>query len=387
MKQLLKYLTFCTIALSLNSCNDSESDLLETKVYFEGKEHTIEVLDENPITYELQSRVSSASASPIEVSYSIAGEDVVNEYNKKYGTNYEIFNTSNVKLSSTTTTIPSGSIYSEKVGVEFSNLGNMEEGKSYLLPVCIQSSSIPAISGTDVLYFIITKPVQIKKVAQFQSNYIKILLASGTIYKSVTYEALIYINRLMSNNTIMGNEGILILRIGDTALPGGHNDWIQIAGTKQYHSTQAFETGKWYHVAFTYDQPSGKTVLYINGSKAAESTWDTPSFDLASEGAGGFFIGKVAGFMWGERPFYGYMSEVRLWNVARTENQIKQNMLNVDPNSDGLAAYYKLNGTDQFESGGTCYVKDASPNGMDGLANGGGSALNIIDLETPIAIK
>ena len=387
MKQLLKYLTFCTIALSLNSCNDSESDLLETKVYFEGKEHTIEVLDENPITYELQSRVSSASASPIEVSYSIAGEDVANEYNKKYGTNYEIFNTSNVKLSSTTTTIPSGSIYSEKVGVEFSNLGNMEEGKSYLLPVCIQSSSIPAISGTDVLYFIITKPVQIKKVAQFQSNYIKIPLASGTIYKSVTYEALIYINRLMSNNTIMGNEGILILRIGDTALPGGHNDWIQIAGTKQYHSTQAFETGKWYHVAFTYDQPSGKTVLYINGSKAAESTWDTPSFDLASEGAGGFFIGKVAGFMWGERPFYGYMSEVRLWNVARTENQIKQNMLNVDPNSDGLAAYYKLNGTDQFESGGTCYVKDASPNGMDGLANGGGSALNIIDLETPIAIK
>ena len=374
MKQLLKYLTFCTIALSLNSCNDSESDLLETKVYFEGKEHTIEVLDENPITYELQSRVSSASASPIEVSYSIAGEDVVNEYNKKYGTNYEIFNTSNVKLSSTTTTIPSGSIYSEKVGVEFSNLGNMEEGKSYLLPVCIQSSSIPAISGTDVLYFIITKPVQIKKVAQFQSNYIKIPLASGTIYKSVTYEALIYINRLMSNNTIMGNEGILILRIGDTALPGGHNDWIQIAGTKQYHSTQAFETGKWYHVAFTYDQPSGKTVLYINGSKAAESTWDTPSFDLASEGAGGFFIGKVAGFMWGERPFYGYMSEVRLWNVARTENQIKQNMLNVDPNSDGLAAYYKLNGTDQFESGGTCYVKDASPNGMDGLANGEGSA-------------
>lgn len=387
MKQLLKYLTFCTIALSLNSCNDSESDLLETKVYFEGKEHTIEVLDENPITYELQSRVSSASASPIEVSYSIAGEDVVNEYNKKYGTNYEIFNTSNVKLSSTTTTIPSGSIYSKKVGVEFSNLGNMEEGKSYLLPVCIQSSSIPAISGTDVLYFIITKPVQIKKVAQFQSNYIKIPLASGTIYKSVTYEALIYINRLMSNNTIMGNEGILILRIGDTALPGGHNDWIQIAGTKQYHSTQAFETGKWYHVAFTYDQPSGKTAIYINGSKAAESTWDTPSFDLASEGSGGFFIGKVAGFMWGERPFYGYMSEVRLWNVARTENQIKQNMLNVDPNSDGLAAYYKLNGTDQFESGGTCYVKDASPNGMDGLANGGGSALNIIDLETPIAIK
>lgn len=387
MKQLLKYLAFCAIAVLLNSCNDSESDLLEAKVYFESKEHTIEALNEQPITYELQSRVSSACSSPVEVRYEIAGQNEINAYNQKYGTNYETFNAANVKLGSNATTIPSGSIYSEKTPIEFTNLENMEEGKSYLLPVRIQSSSLPAIAGGDIIYFIITKPVQIKKVAQFQSNYIRIPLASGTMFTSITYEALIYINQFGSNNTIMGNEGILILRIGDTALPGGHNDWIQIAGSKQYHSTQAFEKGKWYHVAFTYDQPSGKTAIYINGSKAAESTWDTPSFDLASTGSGGFFIGKVANFMWGERPFYGYMSEVRLWTVARTENQIKQNMLNVDPNSEGLAAYYKLNGTDQFESDGKSYVKDASPKGMDGLANGGSRQLTIKELETPIAIK
>ena len=348
MKQLLKYLAFCAIAVLLNSCNDSESDLLEAKVYFESKEHTIEALNEQPITYELQSRVSSAYSSPVEVCYEIAGQNAVKEYNQKYGTNYETFNAANVKLGSNVTTIPSGAIYSEKTPIEFTNLENMEEGKSYLLPVRIQSSSLPAIAGSDIIYFIITKPVQIKKVAQFQSNYIRIPLASGTMFTSVTYEALIYISQFGSNNTIMGNEGILILRIGDTALPGGHNDWIQIAGSKQYHSTQAFEKGKWYHVAFTYDQPSGKTAIYINGSKAAESTWDTPSFDLASTGSGGFFIGKVANFMWGERPFYGYMSEVRLWTVARTENQIKQNMLSVDAYSDGLAAYFKLNGTYEF---------------------------------------
>ena len=52
MKQLLKYLAFCAIAVLLNSCNDSESDLLEAKVYFESKEHTIEALNEQPITYE-----------------------------------------------------------------------------------------------------------------------------------------------------------------------------------------------------------------------------------------------------------------------------------------------------------------------------------------------
>ena len=62
-----------------------------------------------------------------------------------------MLNAANVILGSNTTSIPSGTIYSEKVPIEFSNLGNIEEGKSYLLPVCIQSSSIPAIAGTDIL--------------------------------------------------------------------------------------------------------------------------------------------------------------------------------------------------------------------------------------------
>lgn len=156
MKQLLKYLAFCTIAVLLNSCNDSESDLLEAKVYFESKEHTIEALNEQPITYELQSRVSSACSSPVEVRYEIAGQNEINEYNQKYGTNYETFNAANVKLGSNATTIPSGSIYSEKTPIEFTNLENMEEGKSYLLPVRIQSSSLPAIAG--VILFTLSLP-------------------------------------------------------------------------------------------------------------------------------------------------------------------------------------------------------------------------------------
>jgi hypothetical protein len=38
----------------------------------------------------------------------------------------------------------------------------------------------------------------------------------------------------------------------------------------------------------------------------------------------GFYIGRIYGFKWGERPFHGKMSEVRVWSVARTENQLKQ---------------------------------------------------------------
>ena len=62
-------------------------------------------------------------------------------------------------------------------------------------------------------------------------------------------------------------------------------------------------------------------------------------------------------------------------------------MITVDPKSEGLAAYYKLNGTDQFQDGDTWKVKDASGHGMDGLVNGGRSDLNIIDLDEPVTIK
>lgn len=383
---LLKYLAFCVIALLLSSCNDSESKLLESKVYFENKEARISIGDQDVMSYDLQSRVSTLCASPVKVSYEIADASLVDEYNKKNGTNYEIFDATNVAMSSDVSTIQGGEVYAEKTSLQLSNLDQVKEGKSYLLPVRVQSASLPVIKGTDISYLIISKPVRIMKVCQFRSNYIKIPIPTTNLFKSVTYEALIYIDYLGSNNTIMGSEGVLILRIGDLALPGGHNDWLEISGSKMFHSTQAFEKGKWYHVAFSYDQPSGKSVIYINGTKAAESNWDTPGFDLSRSG-GGFFIGKVAGFMWGERPFNGYMSEVRLWNTSRTENQIKQNMLSVDPTSEGLSAYYKLNGADQFEKDGKFYIKDASGHDLDGLANGGSSSLKFMDLGKPLEIK
>ena len=388
----MKHLTIQTLILLLSmlltwGCKDETKDLLAPKVYFESKESKVEVGDDDAsLEQTIRARVSSAYGSTIDITYALADRSAVDAFNSKNGTNYKMFDPSQVQISNTRTTIQGGEIYSDKVSLKLSALDKVEAGTSYLLPVRIASAGLPVIAGTDITYFVISKPVRIRKAAGFSSDYIKVPILPGTIFKSVTYEALIYIDYLGGNNTIMGGEGVLILRIGDPALPDGHNDWLQIAGSKQYHSTQSFVTGRWYHVAFTYDQPSGKTALYINGVKASESTWDNPGFDL-STGAGGFFIGKVAGFMWGERAFNGKMSEVRLWNVARTENQIKQNMLSVNPSSDGLAAYYKLNGKDQFQKDGKWFVKDASKNGMDGIVNGGFDQLNVVDLPEPISIK
>ena len=37
----------------------------------------------------------------------------------------------------------------------------------------------------------------------------------GTFFSSFTYEALINVDYFLDNNTIMGTEGVMILRIGD----------------------------------------------------------------------------------------------------------------------------------------------------------------------------
>lgn len=372
----------------LGACDSDEKDLLTPKVYFENEELRLEVEDQEVMTYDIRARLSSLTSKESSITYSIADASFVDDYNSKNGTDYKAFNSSDATLSSSSASIPEGALYAKGTELKMSNLGSIEEGDMYVLPIKMQSSNTDLIQGSDIVYIILSKPIKIKKVWSLSSNYIRIPVLPSTEFKSVTYEALIYINRFGGNNTIMGNEGILILRIGDLALPGGANDLIQIAGSKQYYSPEKFIAHNWYHVAFTYDQPTGKTAIFINGVKSAESNWDNSGFDLSPTETG-FFVGKIAGFMWGERPFYGHMSEVRLWNASRTENQIKQNMLNLDPNTDGLVAYYKLNGKDQYqdEENGKWYIEDISGNGMHGLANGGNYKLNFVELDEAVDIK
>ena len=377
-KHIFKYLVLGGMALLAGACNDSESDLLEPKVYFESRENTLSMEDgSETITCDLTSRLSTMASSQVDVSYSIAAPSVVDEYNAKYGTAYKMLDISHVKLSSTTSTIPSGKLYADNVILELSNLGTVEEGKSFVVPIRVQSTSVPTLTGTSIAYFFLSKPIKITKVGTFSSNYISVRFPVGTYFSSFTYETLVYVDWLGSNNTIMGTEGKMILRIGDAGGGTTPKDILEVAGEQHYNVKEALKENRWYHVALTFDQPSGKTAIYVNGEKWAESAWAIDGFDPNADV--GFNIGMLPGFQWGTRPLYGYMSELRVWSVARTENQLKQNMLGVDPKSDGLALYYKFDGS-EIQEGGS--IKDAAK-GINGTTNG----IRIATLDTPVAIK
>lgn len=99
------------------------------------------------------------------------------------------------------------------------------------------------------------------------------------------------------------------------------------------------QNDRWYHIAGTYD---GSYVrYYVNGCLVIEQPW---TGNLVTNNLQAC-IGNISSSPYGE-GFNGYIDEVRIWNIARTEAQIKQNMTNLPSPATytNLRAYYKFEG-------------------------------------------
>ena len=98
----------------------------------------------------------------------------------------------------------------------------------------------------------------------------------------------------------------------------------------------------WNHVAVTFDGTTYKA--YANGKQCHSQ--DFPN--KIPVGAPVKYIGRVDNF------FSGRIAEVRIWNVARTENDISANMnQRLIGSEPGLVGYWKLDGaTDDCQTNG-----------------------------------
>ncbi len=107
-----------------------------------------------------------------------------------------------------------------------------------------------------------------------------------------------------------------------------------------------------YHVAGTYDGDSIK--YYVNGIAVASQHW-TGNLTQNSYNTG---IGNRwytgTGFY---EQFIGYIDEVRIWNVARSQNDLVNNMYSLlNPASQyGLQAYYTFDGNNNNVQGNTSW--------------------------------
>jgi hypothetical protein len=93
--------------------------------------------------------------------------------------------------------------------------------------------------------------------------------------------------------------------------------------------------GMWHHVAGTYD--GSRFILYVDGNQVANVSRsgliETNNYDL-----------NIGNHPFLARPFDGDIDEVRIWNIARTREQIQNDMhWELSGSEPGLVAYYKFN--------------------------------------------
>ncbi|MCF8369294.1 MAG: T9SS type A sorting domain-containing protein [Bacteroidales bacterium] len=124
------------------------------------------------------------------------------------------------------------------------------------------------------------------------------------------------------------------------------------------HSINQVPLNEWVHVAGTWDGQDMK--VYINGE--LDNTLDVSSrglfFDPVMDT---LHIGSRKRANYPNDALYGYVDEARIWNVCRTQSEIRETMYTeLSGNETGLFAYYKLN------EGSGQTITDSGPNGFNG---------------------
>jgi hypothetical protein len=134
-------------------------------------------------------------------------------------------------------------------------------------------------------------------------------------------------------------------------------------------------TGKWYHVLFTYN--SGTGGVYVNGVPYTVTNYGTIPTSLTSENSD-FIIGKWQNI--GGRFFEGKISNVQIFNTALTDgtggtvNQIETLYNNGSPLTSmsgftSLQGWWKLDASATYDSStATWTIPDDSSNSNDGTS-------------------
>lgn len=355
-------------------------------------------------TRELSVSMAYPAESDITATVSV-DESLVSEYNRKYGTSYEMLPQKYFDFNEEHITIPAGKTVSGQIVIKFKGLtgegeeqeGAMEIDKTYLFPVRLTSVDMDVMGDAGLAYYLVRRSSAITVAAQLTDNWINFPLLDepGQIadtyngLTAITYEALIWIDKYDLENgfgacnisTIMGVEQYLLLRIGDTNFErqqlqfDGSGAGTSFGKFPESDPSKKLYEGCWYHVACTYDYDTRVTRIYVDGkiqSEANEMGTATEGINLAQraleeveEGkekqSYQFFIGKSYNDF---RPLQGKIAEVRVWSVARTPEQIWENMYRIEnPEKDAtLIGYWK------FDEGKGNTVKDYSRYHNDGVA-------------------
>ncbi len=299
--------------------------------------------------------------------------ELLEEYNASTGRNCQLPPAESYSVEGSIVTISKGKSLSSQIQISAFSDG-LKEGVAYCLPMKISSvegGDLKVLETSRIAYVQMTKVINIKAAYLARQGCFDIPSFGGEnspvrALGQMTLEMKVLPvsfpsskNSASGISSLCGCEENFLFRFGDGA--GNPTNKLQFvkgsigAAThpdkKDHYESwveKEFETGHWLHFAAVYD---GQYLrLYLDGELihfVETNNGGTINLSMAYDGHSWddtFAIGRSAGH---SRFFDGYISECRIWNVARTPAELEDGICYVDPTSKGLIAYWRFDGETQ----------------------------------------
>lgn len=354
MKIKIKHNWIFLLLILLSACQESQE--YYEGIYIvgtEGKELTATLtVDELPSSIGINVAASCTVDETIEVEMS-AKPELIETFNKEHKKNYAVLPQKAYELDNTVLKIEQGKhITTEALRLRIISRDELKPGVSYLLPVSIVNVSdkkLSVIEASRTIYIVINQII-VTQAADLvgYGKYYKVNFGTSSKFdtkalKNVTFEARVRFKKMIAGSSkwcfsVMGCEENLCLRTAGNSKEG----WkLQLGDPHHVDSRDVLPNDKWIHLACVFNGDLGKKFLYIDGELQGEISDSRTSIDLTNHYAQtAFYIGQSAA---DNRYMDGWVSEARVWAVARSASDLKNNVCWVDPLSEGLIAYWQFN--------------------------------------------
>lgn len=351
MKTINKcYVLLCIVATLLASCKDGDFDPDKKVLLLTGTETSPVVkfaMDDAPATYYVTTSASNKVDEDVIVTYEIDYEALA-KYNEKNKTSYFTTPESSVKLLDTQDTIKAGKASSSGARVQIVSTEGWVDGRTYVIPVSIkkvEGGSLDVMESSKNILLRVSRTISFNSLDISNTN----LYSEYWFEKSkpgftpislpaYTCEVKVFLtedkpNRIRRLCNWGGTGGQNMLRFGEEGMDRNQLQWVSPSGSVP--SKTLFAPNRWYTITMTFD--GSKYILYVDGVKDNELA-GTSQFAFSK-----FEIGMSwAGYNSSQRT-NGRIAEVRLWNKALVSSEIQVGICGVDPKTEGLVAYWKMN--------------------------------------------
>lgn len=369
---------FLLAAVAFTGCKneDPAEHHFDNKLYISSAQLTDDLLIRDDIVSD--SRTISARLAlpaPEDVTVTFEGRpDMAARYNMVYGDNAVGLPAEYFSIPEKVISIGKGNVTGNDIVVNFTNTNELNGDLRYVLPVTVADiQGISLLESTRTVYFVFKGAALINVVADISEMYFPVNWSSSVNVsglKTITVEALVRSSdweagRGNALSSVFGIEGTFLVRIGDADRPRNQLQLVNPNGNwPSPNAAPGLPVNEWIHIAVVWDATTGERIYYQNGEVVASDNAASGSVSLNS----GCYVGKSYD---DNRWLPGEISELRIWTVQRTQEQIASSMYTVDPTTDGLLAYWK------FNEGSGNVINDATGNGTNLTGEGTPTWVNV----------